>query len=101
MAEESKDKTEEKQTEEETKPKRKEKPVLPSVSYLLQYGADKDPNAEPETFLQSLVMPGLLLLTFVVSLALFHWATDGFKGGGQRSHRSGFQAKYGGRGGEF
>ena len=50
---------------------------------MLEHGADKDPNAEPETFLQSLVLPGLLLLTFVVSLALFHLGTGGFKGGNQ------------------
>mmetsp|Transcript_4319 Transcript_4319/g.6328 ORF Transcript_4319/g.6328 Transcript_4319/m.6328 type:complete len:104 (-) Transcript_4319:226-537(-) len=68
---------------EETKPKLREKPELPSVAHLLQYGADKDPNEEPETFLQSLVLPGLLLLTFVISLALFHIATDGFRGGNQ------------------
>ena len=66
----------------------KEKPQLPPVSFLLQHGA-QDPDAEPETFLQSLVMPGLLLLTFVVSLALFHWATDGFAAGGHHSRRKG------------
>ncbi len=71
------------EAKEEMKPKLKEKPELPSVAHLLQYGAEKDPNEKPETFLQSLILPGLLLLTFVVSLALFHVATDGFKGGNQ------------------
>mmetsp|Transcript_2592 Transcript_2592/g.3458 ORF Transcript_2592/g.3458 Transcript_2592/m.3458 type:complete len:111 (-) Transcript_2592:231-563(-) len=80
----SKTKTEEKDqkdTKSEPQPKYREKKQIPPVSYLLQYGADEDADREPQTFLQSLVLPGLLLLTFVVSLALFHIATDGFKGG--------------------
>ncbi len=59
----------------ETK-KRKEKPQLPSVSYLLQNGLDKDPNEKPETFLQSLVLPGILFLVFVLSLVVFHYVTS-------------------------
>eukprot|EP01083_Nonionella_stella_P298931 1014467_1 len=50
---------------------RKKKP-LPSVAHLLQHGA-KDPNAPRETFLQSLVLPGLLLLTFIVSGVAWHF----------------------------
>jgi hypothetical protein len=86
---------EKEETKEETK-KYKEKPVLPSVAHLLQYGAEPDPNAKPETFLQSLVMPGLLLLTFVVSLAIFHLATDGFKGGNHGKGTAGpsFQQRF-------
>lgn len=81
-------------------PQRREKPQLPSVAYLLQYGADKDPNAPPETFLESLIMPGLLLLTFVVSLVLFHWATNGFTGGDNQSHVN-FQQKFGNKASEL
>ena len=74
----------------------KEKPELPSVQHLLQFGAEQDPNAEPETFLQSLVMPGLLLVTFLVSLALFHYATDGFKGGnhGRGTEGPAYRSRY-------
>ena len=55
------------------KPAFKERPELPSVRELLKNGA-RDENDPPETFLQSLVLPGLLLLTFLVSLYLFHIA---------------------------
>mmetsp|Transcript_4089 Transcript_4089/g.6031 ORF Transcript_4089/g.6031 Transcript_4089/m.6031 type:complete len:116 (-) Transcript_4089:314-661(-) len=50
---------------------RKKKP-LPSVGHLLQHGA-KDPNAPPESFLQSLFLPSLLLLTFIVSGVVWHF----------------------------
>lgn len=83
-----------KEEEEQPKKQYREKPQLPSVAYLLQHGAEKDPNAPPETFLQSLVLPGLLLLTFVVSLAFFHWLTNGFSGPRLQSSGS-FQQKFG------
>jgi len=74
---------EEKEEEETTKtkipPGYKEKPELPSVAYLLQHGA-RDPNEPRDTFLESLVLPGALLLTFVLSLVLFHWYMGGFQG---------------------
>ena len=83
--------------------KLKYKKELPSVAYLLQYGAEEDPNAPPETFLQSLVLPGMLLLTFVVSLALFHWGTNGFQGGNKGQRYQQFQkfATQAPEGGEF
>ena len=63
----------ESEKEETTPQKPREKTQLPSVSELLLHGA-RDENDPPETFLQSLVMPGLLLLTFVISLWIYHIA---------------------------
>ena len=59
----------------------RERTLLPSVGDLLQNGDGVE--REPQTFLQSLVLPGLLLIIFVASLAAFHFATNGFTGGNQ------------------
>ncbi len=61
---------------------RKKKP-LPSLNYLLEHGA-RDPDAPPETFLESLVLPGLLLLTFVLSFAAWHFLFLKDSGPGQK-----------------
>ena len=52
---------------------RKHRKELPSVQELLIHGA-RDENDPPETFLRSLIYPGILLLVFCFSLFIFHIA---------------------------
>lgn len=66
------DEAEEEEVTSTIEKKLREKKPLPSVGFLLQHGA-KDPDAPKETFLQSLVLPSLLLLTFIVSFVAWHF----------------------------
>ena len=43
-----------------------------TVQDLLRYGADED-DSEKQTFLQSLVLPGIMFLTFCASLVIWHF----------------------------
>jgi len=56
-----------------SKPKKTKKyrKQLPSVNELLINGAGDD---EPQTFLQSLIYPSILLVVFLISLFIFHIA---------------------------
>lgn len=43
-----------------------------TVKDLLRYGADED-ESEKQTFLQSLVLPGIMFLVFCISLVIWHF----------------------------